>query len=143
MGMTKVTRHRITIGFASSNPVDSTEYRFVKPDTALTAPGLTQYLSFKTPGVLITKVFFCTAATADYSAEDVAISIKDVIAPAASTALGNMTKHPTAASVAYFNYTGALTYTNGQAIQMKMVTPAWATNPTGFNGIGFIEYIEL
>jgi len=138
MGYTKKHEICIPFGFASSNPNDSTEYRFLSVADALDTTYYNRiYLGRSST---VTKVMFMTTSDTAYTDEAQDVILRDA-QNSVDYALGTMTKQ--AAGVRYSYLLADLQHylpaTAG--FQFKMTTPAYVTNPTGLKGYGVIQLL--
>jgi len=139
MGYKKAKTEYMTFGFSPSNPLDSTEYRFLTVDTPLSTVPL--YESFlMPPNSIITRVVLYCMATNAYTNEGWTLILRNFTAGTDNT-LGTFTWSSPSYSASSIDVSTNLILSSKE-IQFKTVTPAWVTNPIGISGCGYIEFIR-
>jgi hypothetical protein len=141
MGYKKAEKHYVTIGFDTSSPNDTTEYRFLKTNVALSAVGLLD--RFVPPeNIIFTKLTIAMYSQAAYTDEPWTIFLRET---QVGTDIATVTLIKPLAGGAYCYGTIDMSQLASppSCYQLKTVTPAWATNPLAIRGIGTLEYIIL
>jgi hypothetical protein len=136
MGYNREKSQFLTIGFDDCNPVDSTAYAFMSAAHPLTA-ALQSFFTMPHNGI-IKKVVLSMTCPINYSDEPWTISLYS-----GATSLGSfvMTKTGATSNRSYgeLDLSASVTKSTGY-LNFRTTTPAWATNPTDINGVGYIEY---
>lgn len=134
MGYTKPIQTAVSVGFGSSNPLDSTTYYGAEPVIALTTSTAIRNVYIPVKGVVRYARLDTYSASVTGTNEDIVIAIR----------INNTTDYTFAtvgsatARRSFVNAALNIPVEAGDYVEFKVTTPAWVTNPEGMRGYGFL-----
>jgi len=124
----------LSCGFGSSTPLDSTIYYGAEPTIALSTAQIYRQIYIPKGGTIKRCTLSTYAASATGTNEDIVIAIR----------INNTTDYTFATVGAatvrrnFINNNLNIKVNSGDFLEFKITTPAWATNPEGFRGFGYL-----
>jgi hypothetical protein len=128
------------ISTSGTNPLDSTTYYYPWSNSGLQTADNSQTKMYSPIAGTITKLTLVNGtATTQGSGENVTVTLRINGSDTAIT--GTMIWDGSTSNITSGTFTGSIALAVGDILSVKVVTPAWVTNPVGIKGIATVTVI--